>query len=39
MAEGDRILSQQEVDALLSAIDSGEVEVTPESEAGPSSVP
>ncbi len=39
MAEGDRILSQQEVDALLSAIDSGEVEVTPQSEAAPRAVP
>lgn len=40
MAEGDRILSQQEVDALLSAIDSGEVEVTPETaEPAPGAVP
>jgi flagellar motor switch protein FliM len=40
MAEGDRILSQQEVDALLSAIDSGEVEVKLEAaEAAPGAVP
>jgi flagellar motor switch protein FliM len=40
MAEGDRILSQQEVDALLSAIDSGEVEVTPETaEPAPGALP
>lgn len=39
MAEGDRILSQQEVDALLSAIDSGEVEVVAEAEVAPRPVP
>lgn len=39
MAEGDRILSQQEVDALLSAIDSGEVEVVAEAAAAPRPVP
>ncbi len=39
MAEGDRILSQQEVDALLSAIDSGEVEVAPQAESAPCAVP
>lgn len=39
MDEPDRILSQHEVDALLSAIDSGEVEVTPEAAAAPRAVP
>ncbi len=32
MAEGERILSQNEVDALLSAIDSGDVEVASEAD-------
>jgi flagellar motor switch protein FliM len=39
MSEADKILSQHEVDALLSAIDSGEVEVTPEAAAAPQAMP
>lgn len=39
MAESERILSQHEVDALLSAIDSGEVEVTPEQGGGLQTMP
>jgi flagellar motor switch protein FliM len=39
MADPERILSQSEVDALLSAIDSGDVEVVPASSSAPQAVP
>ena len=39
MADSERVLSQNEVDALLSAIDSGDVEITPETGVTPQVVP